>query len=208
MREVTMVDHPVWAQAPGFDDVARAYPAKGDGAEGYAVAHCRVERTGALFACEVRKEAPEKHGFGDAAAGLARRFRVDLDPTKAPRGADLWVDVPVRFTTPAEALERTVEAPTWLTGFDPGRMMKLFPPEAAAKGLTTGRGVARCVVAADGSLTDCTPLAGDPDGVGFSEAAVKVASVMKMNPWTADGRPVDGAVINLPVRLNLATSRP
>ena len=66
-----------------------------------------------------------------------------------------------------------------------------------------GRGVARCVVAADGTLTDCSPETGDPDGLGFSEVAVKLASTMKMNPWTADGRPVDGAVFRIAIRLNL-----
>ena len=81
------------------------------------------------------------------------------------------------------------------------------PPEAVAKGLKTGRGVARCVVAPDGALTGCTPAPGDPDGVGFSEAAVKLAASMRMNPWTADGGPVDGAVIRLPIRFNLAAKK-
>jgi hypothetical protein len=79
----------------------------------------------------------------------------------------------------------------------------VFPPEAAAQGLSSGRGVARCVVAVDGGLTDCTPEVGDPDGMGFSEAAAKLASTMKMNPWSADAAPVDGAVVRVAIRLNL-----
>lgn len=43
-------------------------------------------------------------------------------------------------------------------------MEKLFPAEAAAKGVTTGKGVARCVVGADGGLMDCVPLRGTPTG--------------------------------------------
>jgi protein TonB len=113
------------------------------------------------------------------------------------------VDIPIRFQPPGDTGERTVAAPTWVASFDPDTTPKLFPPEAAAKGLTTGRGVARCVVAADGTLTDCSPETGDPDGLGFSEVAVKLASTMKMNPWTADGRPVDGAVFRIAIRLNL-----
>ena len=94
-------------------------------------------------------------------------------------------------------------APAWLTSLDPKKTPKLFPPEAVTAGLTTGRGVARCTVAADGTMTACAPEAGDPDGLGFSEAATKLASTMKMNLWSSDGAPVAGGVVRIPVRLNL-----
>jgi TonB family protein len=207
MREVTMLDHPVWAAAAGFEDLAKAYPAKGGGVEGFAVAHCRVERSGALSGCEPRKEVPENRGFALAAVSLAKKFRVSQESATAPHRTPLWVDIPVRFPSPAEAGDRTVASPTWVAGFDPEKVLKLFPPEAAARGLTSGRGVARCVVGVDGALTECEPLPGDPDGVGFSEAAVKLASKMRMNPWTAAGGPVDGAVVRLPIRFNLAAKK-
>ncbi len=207
MREVTMLDHPIWAQAAGFDDLARAYPAKGGGLEGYAVAHCHVERSGALTGCEVRKDTPDNHGFGLAAVSLAAHFRVSPDSARSPHRNPLWVDVPVRFPPTDELHRRVVSDAVWIAGFDPEKTVKLFPPEAAAKGLTTGKGVARCVIAPDGAMTGCTPLPGDPDGLGFSEAVVKLASAMRMNPWTPDGGPVDGAVINIPIRLNLAAKK-
>jgi TonB family protein len=207
MRAVTMLDHPIWAQAAGFDDVAHGYPPNGDGLEGYAVAHCHVERTGALSGCEIRKEIPENHGFGKAAVNLASRFRVTPESAATRHPTPLWVDVPIRFPTPAASVERTVDSPTWVAGFDPDKVLKLFPPEAAAQGVTTGRGVAHCVVAPDGSLTGCTPLPADPPGLGFSEAAVKLALGLRMNPWSADGGPVDGAVVNIPIRLNLAAKK-
>jgi TonB family protein len=207
MRAVIMLDHPIWAQAAGFDDVTHAYPPNGAGMEGYAVAHCHVERSGALNGCEVRKEIPEDHGFGKAAVTLASRFRVTPESARRPTRDPLWVDIPIRFPGPGAVQERIVESPTWVAGFDPDRVLKLFPPEAAAQGVTTGRGVAHCVVAPDGSLADCTPLPGDPAGMGFSEAAVKLASAMRMNPWSADGGPVDGAVVNIPIRLNLAAKK-
>src|SRR6185369_5081285 len=47
-KSVTMLSKPVWASAPGFDDVDGAYPAKAAGAEGYVVAHCQVTPSGAL----------------------------------------------------------------------------------------------------------------------------------------------------------------
>jgi hypothetical protein len=89
---------------------------------------------------------------------------------------------------------------------DPRATPKVFPPEAAAGGLTTGRGVARCTVAADGSMASCAPEPGEPDGVGFSEAAATLASKMRMNLWSADGAPVGGGVIHIPIRLNLKSA--
>ena len=189
------------------DDLAHAYPARGGGVEGFAVAHCHVERSGALTSCEPRKEVPLDRGFATAAASLGTRFRVEIDPARIPHGPPLWVDIPIRFPPPGADRAREVASPTWIAGFDPNQTVKLFPPEAIAQGLTTGRGLARCVVARDGSLTDCTAMPGEPDGLGFSEAAVKMAPSLRMNPWTADGAPVDGAVIRLPIRFNLKTPK-
>jgi TonB family protein len=203
MHEITMLDHPVWARAASFDDLARAYPATGGGVEGYAVAHCQVQVSGALRYCDLIKEAPQYRGFGKAALGLAARFRVVPQQAQAHHATPLWVDIPIRLSPPGAAAERTIMAPVWLTGLDPKATVKLFPPEAVAQGLTTGRGVARCGVGADGTLTACTPEPGDPDGLGFSQAAVRLAAGLRMNLWTADGAPVAGGVVHIPIRLNL-----
>ena len=207
MRKVTMLDFPIWAAAASFDDLAAAYPAKAGGVEGYAVAHCRVQGSGALSTCQMIKETPEKVGFGPAATALAAaRFRVAPQLAQTRHSGELWVDVPIRFPPPEELARRTIMAPTWVAAFDPKSVPKVFPPEAAASGITTGRGVARCAVAADGALTGCVPEPGDPDGLGFSEAAVKLASNMRMNLWSADAEPVEGGVVHIPIRLNLKPS--
>jgi TonB family protein len=203
MRAVTMLDYPMWAQAASFDDLARAYPAKGGGEEGYAAVHCRVQHSGSLTDCEAIKEVPEGKDFGKAAVALAAKFKVAPQLAQARHRDQLWVDIPIRLPPPAQAVERTVTSPAWITGFDRKAAPKLFPPEAVASGLTSGRGVARCVVAADGALTQCAPEAAEPAGLGFSEAAAKLASTMKMNLWSTDGAPVEGGVVHIPIRLNL-----
>jgi hypothetical protein len=205
MRAVTMLDNPVWASAATYDEALAAYPAAGAGQEGYAVAHCPVKHTGVLDVCFLIKETPEGHGFGKAALSLTSKFRVAPEVARTSHGAPLWVDVPIRFAPPSsqEVKERLVMAPIWLSGVDPLVAPRLFPPEAAAQGLTTGRGVARCAIGADGALTACSPERGDPDGLGFSEAAVKLAGTMKMSLWSLDGAPVAGGVIHIPIRLNL-----
>ncbi|HEX3701597.1 MAG TPA: hypothetical protein VHV27_13085 [Phenylobacterium sp.] len=203
LRPVVMMNHPVWVAAPSFDDLAQAYPKKGAGVEGYAVDHCEVLRSGVLTRCVVAKEEPVGHDFAPAALKLASRFKVSPEAMKyAPHGAPIEVDIPIRLPPPG-AVERTVTAPAWVAGVDPEAAPKLFPPEAAAKGLTSGRGVARCRVTLDGTLAECAPESADPDGLGFSEAAAKLASTMRMNLWSSDAEPVEGGVVHVAIRLNL-----
>ncbi len=207
MHPVVMIDNPVWAAAASFDDLARAYPAKAGGAEGYVVYHCQVDRSGrnagALHGCQIIKEAPTGKGFDQAALSLMPKFRLlPAALARAPAGPPLWVDVPVRFA-PATFADRTVSAPVWLRDHAAPAPPVVYPKEAAAQGVTSGRGMARCTVAADGTLSACAPEAAEPDGLGFSEAAVKLASAMRINLWSADGVPVEGGVVHVPIRLNL-----
>ena len=202
MHPVVMIDNPVWTAAASFDDLAKAYPAKGGGAEGYVAAHCQVVRSGrnagALLGCQIIKEAPTGKGFDQAALSLMPKFRLlPAALARAPSGPPLWVDVPVRFS-PATFADRTVAAPVWLRDDDAAAPPVVYPKEAAAQGVTTGRGMARCTVAADGTLSACAPEAAEPDGLGFSEAAVKLASAMRINLWSADGAPVEGGVVHVP----------
>jgi TonB family protein len=203
VKKVTLMTNPVWAEAPDFDAVAAAYPADGGPDGGYAIAHCGVMMNGHMTNCRVAKELPMRKGFGPAAVKLATRFRVPPEVMqRAPRGEPIEVDVPIRFDPPG-ATERTVTAPTWIQSFDPDAALKVFPPEAAAQGMTTGRGVARCTVGPDGGMRDCAPDAEYPSGVGFGQAVAKLASAMKMNLWSADAGPVEGGVVRVAIRLNL-----
>ena len=205
MHRVTMMSHPVWSAAPSFDDLAAAYPRRGDGKEGFAVVHCEVLGSGALTRCFAAKEDPVRHGFADAAVQLASKFTVSAQVMKyAPHGDPIAVDIPIRFVPPNQLAERDVAAPVWLAGVDPEYAPKVFPPEAASKGLATGHGVARCTVASDGSLRGCQAESGDPDGLGFGEAAAKLASTMRMNLWGSDAQPVEGGTVRVAIHLNLA----
>ena len=199
---------PRWSQAPSFAEVAAAYPRAGAGASGYVALRCRIRRDGTLDGCLFTKEDPPGRGFAKAANSLARKFRAEVGPDFLHGALSAWTDLNVRLPDPssADVVARHIGTPIWLVGLDPTKAVKLFPPEAAAKGLRTGLGVADCVVGADGSLTGCHPLPGDPPDLGFSEAAVKVAEAMRMSPWTSASGPVDGADVRLPIRFNLAPS--
>ncbi|HEY3947405.1 hypothetical protein [Phenylobacterium sp.] len=199
---LTMVNNPVWSEAPTFGEVARAYPAHGGGVEGYAVEHCGVGGNGLLYHCWTLAEFPANRGFGLAAHRLSREFR--LAPSSLAEKSDFppWVDIPIRMPPPSALQSRKVDAPIWVSGFD-ARHPKVFPAEAAAKGLTAGRGVAHCRVAGNGVLRACTAEPGQPDGLGFSQAAVKLASTLKANLWSRDGGPVAGGEVDVGVELRL-----
>ena len=202
-RPETLLNNPIWTRTVSYEELMRAHPAKAGGIDGYAVAHCHVDGMGRLAGCLVIKEDPEKRGFGNAALALASKFRVAPEWATAPHKVEPWVDIPFRFPAPPVAEERTVNSPYWVTGFDPDQALKVYPPEAAARGVSTGRGVAKCAVTQDGSLINCVAIEAAPADLGFSEAVVKLASTMRMNPWSRDGTPVDGSTVFLGVTLNL-----
>jgi TonB family protein len=102
-------------------------------------------------------------------------------------------------TRPASPIE--VYAPVWLRTMAPGDAAKLFPAAAAKAGLKQGRAMLACTVAHDGALTNCGVISEEPANLGFGDAALKIAAVTAMNPWTAQGTPVDGAKVRLPIRL-------
>jgi hypothetical protein len=209
LKSITVLRSPKWAQAPGFADVGGVYPRAAKGVPGYVAFACGVKASGALTDCQVTREEPRLAGFAQAGYKLIPRFRVEMSAELVKSHAKLQVNLPISFVDPTSAAfaAREVGEPVWLVELDPQATIALFPAEAAAKGLRSGRGVAQCEVAADGALHDCRPLAAEPEGLGFSEAAVKVAQVLRMNRWTQAGGPIDG-VVNLPIRFNLAGQAP
>lgn len=156
----------------------------------------------ALENCATITEEPSDKGFGRAARSLVGLFRLRTDLDEVKKGQPTYVNVPIRLIDPksADFRERRIGEPRWVVEPGPKTLSAVFPKAAVDKGVQAGRGLAACTVGADGALTDCRPLAGEPEGLGFSQAAVKVAQVLRMNIWTDEGGPVDGAPINLPIR--------
>jgi TonB family protein len=203
---VRMILSPVFVAAPSFEDVGAAYYGPGGGPVSKVSVRCRVKKTGELKGCMSLTASISGDNFRQSAMRLATKFRLQVDPAWNNNKVEYGVDFPILVQSPASPAirDRLISEPRWLQGPDPAAVVRLFPAQAAAKGVKTGRGVAVCTVSADGSLVDCAPGTADPDGLGFSEAAVQVAKVMKMNLWTQEGGPVIGARFQLPIRFNLA----
>lgn len=205
LERTSMVSDPVWEQAPTFADMAAAWPKDATAEFGHVSMRCGIELDGRLEHCSVLTEAPSGQGFGKAArAKVAPKFRMRMTPEIAQKVAKASVNLPVHFSNPAKAPPRLVVRPKWINRLDPQKVVEVYPDAAAEAGVKSGRGVAECTVAFDGKLVDCQPAPATPEGLGFSDAAVKVASVMRMNPWSDGGGPVDGVRLRLPVAFNLA----
>ncbi|MDP2259386.1 MAG: energy transducer TonB [Caulobacter sp.] len=202
-----VITKPLWAEAPGFEDMAAAWPKEaGDLPSGTAALRCSLDQTGGLRHCQYAGGIPKGAAFGRAAQSLAGRFRMKMTSEEGVKFADSDVIISFQFLNPATPAgqARRVVKPEWITLIDPKKIVALYPQAAADKGVVEGVGVADCLVAPDGRLTDCKPARESPEGLGFAASAVAVASFTVMNPWTPGGRPVAGARIKLPINFSLA----
>ena len=192
-----------WTAVPTPGDIAAAFPkgAVGRISTGHVVLRCALRNDGRLFGCDTVSEEPPGHGFANAARSLTKDFHTVVGD-KPGDISNIRVDIPFDFRDPTQAGQRLeVVDPFWLERPGPAAAAELFPAAAAKAGLKQGSAKVDCRVTHDGLLNDCRIVQESPTGLGFGDAALKVAGIMKMNPWTAQGAPVDGARITLPVTL-------
>jgi hypothetical protein len=195
-----------WAAAPTAAMVAAAFPSRavGHAASGHVVLRCELTKDGLLRGCETATEEPSGLDFSRAAHGLTKEFRVLNEPALMEQLHKAEVDVPFDFRDPSQpSLPPEITEPQWLQGADPKMAGRLFPEAAAKAGFKTGVGTVGCQVDHAGALINCRVVKETPEGLGFGVSALAIADVMRMNPWTKQGLPVDGAHVNVPIRINL-----
>ena len=89
--------------------------------------------------------------------------------------------------------------PNWTRAPAGDDMSTYYPDRAQREGLN-GRAVIDCTVTDDGHLDNCTAISEEPANYGFGDAALKLAHLFKMKPQMANGAPVGGARIKVPIR--------
>ena len=88
--------------------------------------------------------------------------------------------------------------PNWVARPSGADVREVYPKEALRQRLE-GRATIACEAAADGSLTNCVVAAETPQGAGFGAAALALAPKFRMAAQAADGAPVQGARVRIPV---------
>lgn len=92
------------------------------------------------------------------------------------------------------------ESVVWKSKPGPTDLDNYYPTSARQKNLG-GWALLRCRVSAEGKLEACRAPASSPEGAGFDKMALKLAPRFRMAPTTADGAPVGGAMITIPITL-------
>ncbi|MFO1012143.1 MAG: energy transducer TonB [Caulobacteraceae bacterium] len=145
------------------------------------------------------RDPPSEAGLANVDDAVAYARRIWALKTLQQEIAALPPPAP----SPSSATEPAViTRPNWVklpTGED---LARLYPPAAEATGLG-GRATIVCWVTDGGALRDCEVVAEDPPGNGFGQAALGLAASFQMAPQMADGAPVGGAQVRIPLVFRL-----
>lgn len=201
-----VLTHVPWRQAPTVAEVLEAYPAKARLAKvgGAAVLDCSIKKDGGLSACRVMRETPEGLGFGNAARSLAPRFSAPTDNSEGDSVAGSHVHLSVTFAANGlDAPTPAIGRPEWTALPAVEDFAGVIPPAARRAGIYKARVVMTCAVVTGGGLDGCVSQSEDPPGLGYADAALKLARAFRMEVWTAEGLPVVGGTIRLPLRFDL-----
>lgn len=98
-----VIRNPSWSRQPSADQMMRVYPGRAitAGVAGSASLNCLVLPSGAVTDCDVSRETPGGYGFGRAAQGLSRHFRVNPRTVNgAAEGSR--VNINLRFNLPED----------------------------------------------------------------------------------------------------------
>lgn len=119
-----------------------------------------------------------------AANGLPPTGSMDLETLQA---------LGVEIAMPSRPAAR-VTHPVWMRRPSSQEMARYYPDRAQRMGVA-GEAVVTCVVAADGSLDACVLESESPSDMGFGEAALKLATLFRLQLAPGDV----GSKISLPI---------
>jgi protein TonB len=130
---------------------------------------------------------------------------VKPDPqthTITPTGPIETLTNPGTLTTAPPDPDPVITSPSWIR--KPGaKEFARFYPDRALRMEKAGSAVLACRVTSGGAVVGCQVASETPASYGFGEAALKLAPYFQLSPPTRDGRPIEGAGIQIPIRFSL-----
>lgn len=197
---------PVWTATPSLTEVRATYGAAAGAA--YVALQCGLDATGELRRCGPATGTPKTDALQPAIDRLVPMFRANVAgiPPSDLRNSTVRLDILVPKATADWRWVFT--KPTWAGTFSADQSTEVFPPQAADKGVRTGRAVLSCSADAKGHMSNCRILREEPADLAFGAAAIRLASLMSINAWTEYGLPAEGTEVRFALRLNQAEPAP
>lgn len=202
----TVLTNVPWLTAPAYSQVAAVYPKEAAEARlgGRATIACTLTDDGGLRSCSTVMEEPKGKDFADAAKRLAPLFKA---PTKFSDGSSTaGAQAHIAFAFTPEMLDpgrRIIGKVQWAQMPTGDAFAAGYPKAAKDAGVRMGRVIMACEAGAGGKLEGCTVASEEPAGLGFGAAALALSPSFYIRPWTAEGLPVIGGKIRVPVRYQI-----
>ena len=197
--------HLPWTQAPTFEEVLAAYPAKARARKvgGAVVLDCMIEKTGGLSHCRTIREAPAGYGFVSAAKLLTGRF---LTPTTGNDGKSIAgsrVHLGLTFAASALDGETVIGRPKWVMVPAINDLAAVLPEAARKAKVFKARVSLSCRVVVGGKVDGCRVIGEEPGSLGYDGAALKLVPYFGLAVWTDEGLPTVGGTVSIPLRFDL-----
>lgn len=130
---------------------------------------------------------------------------LPLPPVEDPKPAPgpTVVNNPTPIDPPRPPAPAVIIKPDWARK-PTGRQLENAYPDRAIRSGVGGQATLTCKVTATGAVANCRVTSENPPDYGFGKAALKISQYFVMKPETRDGRPVEGATVNIPVRFGVA----